>query len=151
MQSGTSGKRSYAGPSARLESRAPAVVRFKAPRGSCAASRFAVPYKRGLSSLRGCGRPSRQPCSRLVVAEGAADTVVRVTEFVLRDLHRAVVRRQHQVLLEDTGPELPARRRLEASAEVLEALVGLVRVDNQARRLHAPGVAIGIVEQEDRR
>src|SRR5215470_15943017 len=89
--------------------------------------------------------------SRLVVAERAADPVVGVPELVLGDLDAAIVGREDQVLLEHDSPELPARGGLQTAAEVLEALVALAGVDHQACGLHAPRVAVRVVEEERRR
>src|SRR5215831_4977563 len=52
----------------------------------------------------------------LVVAVGAADPVVGVSELILGDVRGAVVRREHQVLLERHGPELPPGRGLQTVA-----------------------------------
>src|SRR5215470_5006672 len=54
--------------------------------------------------------------SWVVVAVGAADPVVGVSKLVLGDVRGTVVRREHQVLLEDDGPELPPSRGLQAAA-----------------------------------
>src|SRR5271166_2696936 len=88
---------------------------------------------------------------RLVVAVGASDPVVGVAQVVLGDLGGSVVWGEDQVLVEDHGPEGPARRGRQAAAEVFEALVGLAGVDDEAGRLHAPRVAVGVVQEEGRR
>src|SRR6516225_7656481 len=85
-----------------------------------------------------------------VVAVGATDPVVGVSQLVLGDVRAAVVWREHQVLLEHNGPELPAGRGLQAPAQIFEALVGLAGVDDKADRFHDPGVAVWIVKDEGR-
>src|SRR5215211_759926 len=90
-------------------------------------------------------RPGR---SRLVVAVRASDPVVCVSQIVLGDLHGTIVCRQHQVLFEEHGPELPTRRGLQTAAEVLEALVGLTGIHDEAGGLHHPRVAFRVVKDE---
>src|SRR6266545_7389863 len=89
--------------------------------------------------------------SRLVVAVRASDSVVGVSQVVLGDLDGSFIRREDQVLFEHHRPELPARRGLQAAAEVLEALVGLAGVNDEAGRLHAPRITVGVIKEEGRR
>src|SRR5262245_47984452 len=56
---------------------------------------------------------SRTPVSGLEVAERTADSVVRVTQLVLRDSDGSIVGSEDKVLLEDEGPKRPVRRGLQ--------------------------------------
>src|SRR5215471_3648292 len=89
--------------------------------------------------------------SWLVVAVGAADPVVGVSQLVLGDVRGTVVRCEHQVLLEQHGPELPAGRGPQAAAKVGEALVGLAGVNDEADGLHDPRIAVRVVQDEGQR
>src|SRR5664279_4949865 len=106
----------------------------------------------GIGAGAGCQLPgsavrSHRPL-RLEVAERVADSVVGVPQLVLRDQGVPVVRRKNKVLAEHDGPEAPAFRRLQTAPEVLKALGGLDRVDDEARRLHAPRVSLRVVQEE---
>lgn len=68
-----------------------------------------------VQNFPGRGKISCDAISRLVVAVRAADPVVGVSQVVLGDLDRSCIRGEDQVLVEDYGPEVPARRQLQVA------------------------------------